>query len=930
MGIAIRFVYISGLLLSIVFHLSAQQHSFRNLLGEDGLSDLLVNCIYKDSEGFVWIGTNSTVERFDGVQMEHYQFAEGGTPDYLVNTIIETPDKQVWVGNVKGLWKVDHKENKLLRMFPEKIDFLVQTLACDDRGNLYIGTPNGFFTLSDGTLTQHLVEKTAISANNQIIGISITGNGMVWLLTPGGVASYNVASAVIRFYAHDSGFTCMTRMGDTLYLSTAKQGLWTFDTQSGVFSKFMDVGNNALSCISTDHKDLLYIGTLGSGVHFVSASQRKVTNTISHHPQSKESISSDMISALLVDDVGIVWVGTKYYTGLDYMQYHNKPFQVYTYNGFDTYNLLVRSIYVGKDVKLIGTREGFFYVSEKDGIVKHFRQGTSDGAIMRSNLIFSLFEYEDKFLVGTCRGGLYVLDPVTLKLSGFDATDTFRDNDIMAFHKDGDGNLWIGASNGIYCYDKATGRTKAYTFANSGLLDGYVYYMFVDSKDRMWAATQTGLCLFDRTTGQFHTQGFPEGFIQKETVRYIMEDNDGNLLFCLLDGGLFRSDGDLSSFKFVATSKDMGFKGTVYHVRQDKLGYLWLATDYGIIRSNADFTSYTSYSVSEGMPAINCTAGANIFSDETGQLWFCTVKGVISIDPAVPPSPVSIKITGVNANGTSVFPNGQPTNEKSTGIILKNDQNNLVFRFVALTYDDPKIMSYEYKLENYDEGWNMVHGQNEARYYNLPAGKYTFRVRKPLDNSSVQSVTVLIKPLVWPYVAGGLAIAAFIGVFVWWRHRKNLAKPMEKPIQEKLPEKETGNPTKKEEDKYKNTKLDEDRAKAIIVKLADCMEREKPYLNPDLKLHDLATAIGCSPSVLSQIFNIHLKERYYDYINRYRVEEFKRIAKTGDYMKYTMISLAEQCGFGSQASFFRFFKKATGTTPLEYIQNIENKHKKEE
>jgi ligand-binding sensor domain-containing protein/AraC-like DNA-binding protein len=918
-----KFGYIFGFLLSIVPLFEAQQPSFRNLVAEDGLTDLLVSCTYKDTEGFIWIGTNLSVERYDGVKMKHYYFTTDGATDNKVNTIIETPDKQLWVGNANGLWKVNPRDNILQRMFPEKIDFLVQTLACDSAKNLYIGTSNGFFILSDGVLTQHLIEKTTISTNNQIIGIRTTDKGIVWLLTPGGIASFNVTTGVIRFYAHDAGFTCMTGIGNKLYIGTAKNGLWAFDTQSYTFSKFLDVGNNSLSCISSDDRDMLYIGTFGSGVNFVSVSQRAITRSLTYDPLAKEGISSDMISSLLVDNAGNIWVGTKYYTGLGYMQCFNKPFQVYSYEDFNTYNLIIRSIFIGKDFKLIGTREGFYYVSEKDNIVKCFRQGTSEGAIMRSNLIFSLFEYEGRYLIGTCKGGLYVLDPISLELSEFDTFGTFGNNDIMAFHEDKHGNLWIAASDGIYCYDKATKCTKAYTFANAGLLDGYVYYMFVDSKERMWVATQTGLCIFDRDKERFYTHDFPEGFIHKETVRNIVEDKNGNLFFCLLDGRLFLSNGNLSKFRFCNTNENDEIVYTVYFICQEQSGNIWMATDQGVIRSDDQLANYVGYSVIEGMPDINCTAGANIVSDHIGRLWFCTAKGVISIDPSVRLSPVPLKITDVYANGLSVFSDWQQTFENKTELVLDRNQNNLKFSFVALTYDNPKLVNYEYQLENYEQNWNRVNGQNEALYYGLPVGKYVFHVRKLLDNTSLQSISINIKPLIWPYVICGGVIALVIMILILIKYGRKTYRLVE------LSNDEQENATEnlaKNNDKYKNTKLDDKKVKIIIDRLNECMEKEKPYINPSLKLHHLATAINCSPSTLSQVFNIHMKERYYDYINRYRVEEFKRIAKT-DYAKFTMTSLAERCGFGSQATFFRFFRHFTGTTPHEYLQKLYSKDK---
>lgn len=110
--------------------------------------------------------------------------------------------------------------------------------------------------------------------------------------------------------------------------------------------------------------------------------------------------------------------------------------------------------------------------------------------------------------------------------------------------------------------------------------------------------------------------------------------------------------------------------------------------------------------------------------------------------------------------------------------------------------------------------------------------------------------------------------------------------------------------------------------KRLADKLEIVMHKEKPYTNPNLKIADLAASIGTSSHTLSYLFNQYLNRNYYDYINDYRIAEFKRLVEKDEYAKYTLSALAELCGFSSRASFFRYFKKATNITPNEYIRSI--------
>ena len=125
-----------------------------------------------------------------------------------------------------------------------------------------------------------------------------------------------------------------------------------------------------------------------------------------------------------------------------------------------------------------------------------------------------------------------------------------------------------------------------------------------------------------------------------------------------------------------------------------------------------------------------------------------------------------------------------------------------------------------------------------------------------------------------------------------------------------------------ETDKYKTNRLTDEECKRLLKLLDKEMTKNKLYVNPSLKIADLANVANTSSHALSYLFNQYLQKSYYDYINEFRVEEFKNIIQQKKYSQYTLEALSEHCGFSSRASFFRSFKKVTGITPNEYIKNI--------
>lgn len=129
------------------------------------------------------------------------------------------------------------------------------------------------------------------------------------------------------------------------------------------------------------------------------------------------------------------------------------------------------------------------------------------------------------------------------------------------------------------------------------------------------------------------------------------------------------------------------------------------------------------------------------------------------------------------------------------------------------------------------------------------------------------------------------------------------------------------------DDKYRTNKVSPEECKRLYRLLEQEMKRNKPYRNPNLKVADLAVSIGTTSHSLSYLFNQYLEKNYYDYINEYRVEEFKSLILKDEYAKYTLTAMAELCGFSSRASFFRTFKKLAGITPNEYIKQVSGEHR---
>ena len=179
-------------------------------------------------------------------------------------------------------------------------------------------------------------------------------------------------------------------------------------------------------------------------------------------------------------------------------------------------------------------------------------------------------------------------------------------------------------------------------------------------------------------------------------------------------------------------------------------------------------------------------------------------------------------------------------------------------------------------------------------------------------------------------IAACVIVICMLSVYTY---RKRMVKPdaadiveddTEEPDNDEQADTEAEHLQETNEDKYKNYKLSDEECKRLIKILDKEMMKNKLYTNKSLKIADLANVANTSSHALSYVFNQYLQKTYYDYINEYRVEEFKSAIQKEKYSKYTLEALSEHCGFSSRASFFRSFKKVTGITPNEYIKNIKS------
>lgn len=914
----IKYLFLVMLLLSPFPLFSAiQSLSFRSVTISEGLSHNTINTIYKDGRGFVWLGTQTGLDRFDGINITNYPQFKGRT----VFSVAEIDSVFLWVGTDNGLMKFNRKTELAEPVNLTDKTLLVKHIFVDKNGKLFVSTSWGLYYYKDGAFCRILFDPNALSATNNVRGVIDGEENTIWVITNDGLVHYNVETDEFEVYKNDikggiNGYSCLAKMGNTIYLGTASRGMLSFNVKSKSFALYSEVGNGCINALVPAANDTLYIGTNGSGIKIVQATTGKELASI-EHKVGEGGLCSNAIYALHKDR-NILYIGT-YMGGLSYTPTCGNVFSVYAYSSlFNSYNMNVRAFFIDtQGRKVIGTRDGLCYISEQENLVRYY---TSESSVLRSNIILFVKPLEEDYLVGTYGGGMYLLNPETGELTFFKQDDCFKENSFTECDEDEDGHFWISGTNGVYRYDKSTGKYVVYNSRNSSLSCKSIFTVKVDSKDRIWFGGSGAVFMYDKATDTFKSDMFPEYILPyTKSIRYIYEDSEKNLWFCDDKEGVVKVDGHFTKFEHI-TADDFLSNNSVGSIVEDpKDGGLWFATQCGLMYVKDEH--HKIFSMYDGIPGyifnnpVQVTADGLWWGNERGLVHYMFgqkeyEKSLTSLSPAI----TGVAVAGKKLRtGDELLPYSSVFMDK---IILPASDNNIAFTFSALNYAVENTDMYEYYLDGYDEGWKILMKGNLVTYTNLPVGNYVFKVRAASNPGAIKSVNVEVIRR-FPFTLWTIVLCIITCLILLYSYHVLLSKY--KKIKSGT-RRQTGEVEVLPREKYQKSRVEDDEVARIKIKLEACMNKDKMYLNPNLKLQDVANSIGCNAGDLSQVLNLYLRINFTDYINQYRVEEFMLRVQDRSALKYTLASLSEQCGFSSRTSFFRSFKKLKGKSPAEYIK----------
>lgn len=654
----------------------------------------------------------------------------------------------------------------------------------------------------------------------------------------------------------------------------------------------------------------------------LSCTTNRLQYTIAADEDMKNGLRSNQFYSMYKKGTTL-WLGI-FSGGIAYSQIENDAFNVYRLPGtdFTTFNRQVRSFcIVSDDIKLIGTRNGLLLVSEAEKRVQTFT--TQDYPALLSNSILFIQPFGgDDYLIGTTKG-LVLFSLKKNSFRTFSEENVYRGTQFYSCLSDEEG-IWLATSEKVLYYNMHTNQTDIYLLDTNKYPGCSALSLCFDSRNRLWIGTSDGIFLLDKVTRKI-TDTF-EGKdklknISKAQINNISRSKNGKMFICTDRMGLIVLNERGTEIDIYSEDNILPHN-TVYSVYEDEQNVWWIATMKGILRYNRVTNKKQLYDLSAGIPGGVCRSFSK---DSQGRYWWANEMGLVVCDPYQLSQAVlcdlprisSVKVAGKRQQLLEDQEQGPVTPAYAKSMVLPAFQNNLELCFSMHTYLGA-LDSYQYILEGFDERWKYNIENNCLSYTDLPAGTYLLRVRGQ-GNSDYETQLEIIVEYPW-YVTYGIAAIVVIIVLLgigwkYWRRKVSIVE-MKQDSDDELLNTAAYKP--------KTPRSSQEKLDRLYEQLIHYFETEKPYLNKQLKSADIAAALSCSISSLSECLSFKLNTNFSDFVAHYRVEAFVQKQKQEDISLYTLMSIAESCGFNSKSSFFRLFKKQMGCTPLEYIQKQEH------
>lgn len=771
---------------------------FEHISLEEGLSQSVINAVLQDRKGFLWVGTDDGLNRYDGYGFTIFK-PDTNNPaslsDRTITTLAQDAQGFIWIGTRQGgLNRYDPVSGTFTHFMHNEVDSQsvasnhILSLFADETG-IWVGTDNGlnFLDFSSGRFTYyHSSEEDPADerslSGNIIRALYKDSRNRLWVGTGnGGLNMYEPQTGNFQAFKHNkldrksissNRVLSLTEAPDgSIWVGTAN-GLNQLNVESGEFKRYENsrylensLAGTTVNALLIDQGGSLWVGTNRGLDRFEARSGRFI-----HHqsqPGIPNSLSNNQVISIYEDDSGVIWVGT-FGGGLNKYNRQQDRFAYYRHDPNDINSLssnFIMSLFADRADNLwIGTLDnGLSRLDLETDSFVHFKNNPNERSSLSSNFVHSLYvDSTGTLWVGTGKA-LDRFNPLSERFTNYSPPVTHENESVTfsvaAIYEDSQSNFWVGSTQGLFLFDRSTKifskfnlneteRSSRDGFSITTIAEGKAGYLWVGAFDG-------GLRRVHLDTGFIsHYENDPGNgdSIGNNSILCLFRDSRGVLWVGTNGGGLSHYNPETDTFTNYTENSGLP-NNVIYGILEDGKGNLWLSTNYGLSRFNPQEESFRNFTVSDGLQSNEFNQNAYAI-DSDGIMYFGGINGLNVFEPREirdNPYPPRISLTSVTFDGTPLLDDQTP--EYRREIILQWPNDSFEFEFTSFAFEQPGKNRYAYMLEGFDPDWIEIDSRRNGRYTNLPGGTYTLRLRGSnsdgIWNETSETIQVVVVPPFW-------------------------------------------------------------------------------------------------------------------------------------------------------------------------------------
>lgn len=734
--------------------------SFKHLNSSNGMSANSAICLYKDMRGFLWVGTKSGLNRFDGKNIMVLQHKEQDSTSIINNHIMDICEDNrgmIWVATHGGLSMLDPYSNKFTNYkkiyhLKDTIDFSTGTVSVGYfKNKIWIGTTHGIYNTKIDSVKFICIDSSTLHNQPQKIRclpnrIHVYGNTL-WINTFSGLY-YTIDGKNFYSRYYNPNKLKILSMGyiPAFYYdgdSVAWFGTWSFDgiykynLKKNKLDSFEIKTTKSLNylCITKVSDNELWATSISSGIICFNTKTKegKLYLPDKTNPRSVSDIAAEQV---MCDEQGTVFVATE--RGLDYINMQQTHFSISEHRPGNKFSLPDDAIMNmlednAGDIWIGSQKTGLYKMNKEGDIIEHYDMSKLFGK--NYNEVWTIYLEQNKLWLSG-ENGLVIFDLKTKQFSRLNGLPSevaeCLDGWITEIYKDEYGNYWLSLwQNGLLKYNFTTKEYIHYSPDNPEHKLPYLTPQgrVVDKRGNVWIGYMeiAAFTCFDITKNTFKNYSieFNSEGINNRSLMGLEFDNMGQLWLATLEGGIYCFDPTKETFKSFDIQKGLS-SNKIYGIIKDLKNNLWAISIHGLNRINISTGEISNYYISDGLPSNDFGAAPHMITQK-GILYFVCDQSIVKLNPdELKPNPYtpSVYLMSYEVSGiTRYIENGQ------TQLNFSYHDKTIIFEFNGINYIDPDKTQYAYFMDGFDEVWTYSGSRNFASYTNLPRGDYILRIK---------------------------------------------------------------------------------------------------------------------------------------------------------------------------------------------------------